>query len=148
MQASRNSQTSASDHYPCPLARRCDALPAERKPRAGLGTSHNGLQRPVAPEDLKRANERNTLLCQTESTVALENFEEIARVPSVARVAPVAKAHGQLAGTQPGSLRQAEEWMELGYNVISYSTDIGVYGSALAEEIRQARDIASRSAGT
>ena len=114
----------------------------------GLGTSHNDLQRPDAPEYLERANERNTLLCQTESTVALENLEEIAWVPSVARVARAAKAHGQFAGIQPGSVQQAGEWMELGYNAISYSTDIGIYGSALAEEIRQVRDIASRSAGT
>lgn len=143
----------------------------------GLGTSHNDFQRPDAPEYLNQANERNILLCQIESTTALENLEEIASVPGVdclwvghmdltqsmgivgqlhhpqflselARVARVAEAHGQFAGIQPGSVRQAEEWMELGYNVISYSTDIGVYSSALAEEIRQVRDIASRSTGT
>lgn len=143
----------------------------------GLGTSHNDFQRPDAPEYLQQANERNILLCQIESTTALENLEQIASVPGVdclwvghmdltqsmgivgqlhhpqflselARVARVAKAHGQVAGIQPGSVQQAKEWMELGYNVISYSTDIGVYSSALAEEIRQVRDIASRSTGT
>ena len=37
--------------------------------------------------------------------------------------------------------------MALGYKVISYGTEIGVYGSALVQGIRQACDIASRKAG-
>lgn len=142
----------------------------------GLGTSHNDFQRPSAPEYLEQANERNILLCQIESTTALANLEEIASVPGVdclwvghmdltqsmgivgqllhpeflaelARVSDVAKAHGQLAGIQPGNVQQAADWMDLGYNAISYSTDIGVYSSALAEEVSQVREAGSRGSG-
>ena len=134
----------------------------------GLGTSHNDFRRPDPSKYIEEANARNILLCQIESETALQNLEEIASVPGVdclwvghmdltqsmgivgqlrhptflaalRKVATVAKTHGQLAGIQPGDPAQATAWMNIGFNVISYSTDIGVYGAALAEQVAEVR---------
>ncbi len=134
----------------------------------GLGTAHNDFQRPDPREYIEQANERNLLLCQIESMTALENLEGIASTPGVdclwvghmdltqsmgivgefehprfiealKRVVDSTRRHGLLAGIQPGSPEQAEMWMEIGFNVISYSTDIVVYGSSLASELADVR---------
>lgn len=140
----------------------------------GLGTSHNDFIRPDAGEYMEAANRENLLICQIESTTALEDLEAIAAVPGVdclwvghmdlthsmgivgqfrnptflaalRRVASVARKRGLFAGIQPGSREQAEEWMEIGYNLISYSTDIGVYGAALAAEVAAVRALSARA---
>ena len=48
-------------------------------------------------------------------------------------VVGMAHKHGLGAGIQAGNLEQAEAWMAMGFNVISYSADIGVYISAMQE---------------
>ena len=139
----------------------------------GLGTAHNDFRRPDPVSYMKAANARNVLLCQIESETALGNLEEIAAVPGVdclwvghmdltqsmgivgqlqhpaflaalRRVTAAARARSLLAGIQPGDLQQARDWMELGFNMISYSTDIGVYGSALAGQVESLRNAAPR----
>ncbi len=137
----------------------------------GLGTAHNDFVPPDPLAYMAEANRRNLLICQIESAAALQELDEIASEPGVdclwvghmdltqslgivgqfghpeflaalRNVAVTAKAHGQFAGIQPGSLEQARFWMELGYNLISYRTDIGIYGSALAAEIDSVRHVA------
>ena len=139
----------------------------------GLGTAHNDFRRPDPVSYMKAANDRNVLLCQIESETALNNLEEIAAVPGVdclwvghmdltqsmgivgqlqhpaflsalRRVTAAARARSLLAGIQPGDLRQARDWMDLGFNMISYSTDIGVYSSALAEQVEALRSAVPR----
>ena len=134
----------------------------------GLGTAHNDFRRPDPISYMEEANSRNVLLCQIESRTALSHLDEIAAVPGVdclwvghmdltqsmgivgqlthpafiaalRRVTAAAKARGLQAGIQPGNLQQARDWMELGFNMISYSTDIGVYGSALADQVEAVR---------
>lgn len=134
----------------------------------GLGTSHNDFVRPDPVEYMTRANQSNLLICQIESVTALRDLDQIASVPGVdclwvghmdltqsmgivgqfdhpdflaaiERVARTAQGCNQLAGIQPGDLDQAKAWMETGYNMISYSTDIGVYGAALVSELDGAR---------
>ena len=134
----------------------------------GLGTSHSDFVRPDPVAYMAEANRENLLICQIESTQALENLDEIADVDGVdclwvghmdltqsmgivgqfdhpdflsalASVAQAARARGKFAGIQPGSLRQAVDWLAIGYNLISYSTDIGVYGAALASEVAEVR---------
>ena len=134
----------------------------------GLGTSHNDFVRPDALKYMAEANRGNLLICQIESTQALDNLDEIADVEGVdclwvghmdltqsmgivgelehpeflsalARVAQAARVRGKFAGIQPSSLQQAVDWLAVGYNLISYSTDIGVYGAALASEAAQVR---------
>ena len=134
----------------------------------GLGTAHNDFVRPEAAEYMAEANRQNLLICQIESTQALENLDEIADVEGVDclwvghmdltqsmgivgqlehrdflaaldRVAQAARSRGKFAGIQPGSLEQAVDWLALGYNLISYSADIAVYAGALASQVEQVR---------
>ena len=134
----------------------------------GLGTAHNDFVRPDSLKYMAEANRENLLICQIESTQALDNLDEIADVVGVdclwvghmdltqsmgivgqfdhpeflsalARVTQAARSRGKFAGIQPGSLQQAVDWLAIGYNLISYSADIGVYGAALASEVAQVR---------
>ncbi len=136
----------------------------------GLGSAHNDFVRPDSLAYMAEANRSNLLLCQIESETALRNLREIAAVPGVdclwvghmdlthsmgivgefhhprflsalRDVSVAAKERGLLAGIQPGSLAQAREWMEIGYDMVSYSTDISVYGAALAADVAAARAV-------
>jgi hypothetical protein len=60
------------------------------------------------------------------------------------QVIDAAKKHGKLAAIQPGDEKQAEEWIAMGFNVISWKTDIGVYRGALEKEIRWLRQKVAR----
>ncbi len=135
----------------------------------GLGAAHNDFVPPDDPAAyMQAANARNLLICQIESRAALDNLEAIAQTPGVdclwvghmdlthsmgivgqfrhadflaalRRVSACAKANGLFAGIQPGDLSQAAEWLHLGFDLISFSADIGVYRSALragAEALR------------
>ena len=55
------------------------------------------------------------------------------------RVVQATRKNGQAAGIQPGSLEQAREWMDIGFNMISYSADHGVYSAALRSAIGDLR---------
>ncbi len=134
----------------------------------GLGSSHNDFQRPNPKEYMYEANRNNMVICQIESTTALHNLETIAATPGVdvlwvghfdltssmgivgelknerfvealSRVAATAREHGQAAGIQPSSTEQAKEWMALGYNLISYNVDFGVYQAALKSAVEELR---------
>ena len=139
----------------------------------GLGTSHNDFVRPDPVEYMTEANRSNMLICQIESTTALRNLSRISSEPGVdclwvghmdltqsmgivgqfhhpnflaalTDVAAAAKERGQMAGIQPGNLEQASEWMEIGYDMISYSADISVYSAALVAEVEAARGLAPK----
>ena len=134
----------------------------------GLGCSHNDFERPKSREYMQAANRNNMVICQIESTTALDNLEAIASTPGVdvlwvghfdlsssmgivgelknerfvdvlTRVAETARRHGQAAGIQPSSTAQAKEWMALGYNLISYGADFGVYRAALQSAVNELR---------
>lgn len=139
----------------------------------GLGTAHNDYVPPRPADYLRAANANTTVICQIESARGLENLEAIAATPgvdvlwvghfdltqsmgivgqfqhpqfleAVARVPEVARRFGKAAGIQPGSCEQAAEWMKLGYNVISFASDIAVYRSALALAVTAVRDMEAR----
>ena len=59
------------------------------------------------------------------------------------RVVATARKHGLGAGIQPGSPAQAEEWMGMGFNTISYSGDFFLYQDAL----RQGAEVVRKLAG-
>ena len=134
----------------------------------GLGCAHNDYVRPDPVEYMAEANRDNLFLCQIESTKALENIDAIASMPGVdalwvghfdltqsmgivaqfdnplfiealQKVAAAARRHGKAAGIQPGNLERAREWMALGYNLISYGADFGVYSAALRASIEGLR---------
>ncbi|MBG99144.1 MAG: hypothetical protein CMN58_02215 [Solibacterales bacterium] len=126
----------------------------------GLGGAQNDYVRPEPMEYMSAANESNIFLCQIESTEALNELDAIASLPGVdnlwvghydlsqsmgivgqlenpvfvdtlQRVADAAKRHGKSAGIQPSTLEQARDWIGVGFNVISYNVDYGVYSTAL-----------------
>lgn len=136
----------------------------------GLGAALNDYAPPVPRDYMTAANRDNFVICQIESQKALDNLDAIASTPGVdclwvghfdltqslgivaefqnpkfldalKKVADTAKAHGQAAGIQPGSLEQAKQWIEIGYNLISFSSDTGVYRSALKSAVDGVRAI-------
>ncbi len=135
----------------------------------GLGGAHTDYKNPDPVTYFNWANTNSTVICQIESVKGLANLEEIAATPGVdilwvghfdlttsmgipgqfhnpdaiaalKRVADTAKAHGKLAGIQPGTMEQANEWLDMGYNVISWKADSGLYGNALRTEIGTLRE--------
>lgn len=136
----------------------------------GLGSAHNDYLPPKPREYMAEANRENIFLCQIESTTALENLDAIASTPGVdvlwvghfdlsqsmgivgefdhpdfvealKKVADAAKRGGGSAGIQPGTIERAREWMALGYNVISFGADAGVYRAALSKAAAEVRGI-------
>ena len=126
----------------------------------------------VTPADfMAYANDNTTIICQIESVEGMENLEAIAQTPGVdvlwvghfdltnsmgipgdfadprfhaalKRVVEVARKYGLGAGIQPGNMAQAQEWMAIGYNVISYSIDFGVYAGAMKQAVTDVRALA------
>lgn len=134
----------------------------------GLGGGLTGYRTVTPAEFLTYSNENTTIICQIESVEGVENIEAICATPGVdvvwvghfdltqsmgitaqfhderfldalRRVTRVAKVHGIGAGIQPGSVAQAREWMDLGFDVISYSTDMAVYLAAMHSAVGQVR---------
>lgn len=136
----------------------------------GLGASHNDYLPPDPVSYMREANQSHVMIAQIESTTALENLDAIAATPGIdvlwvghfdltqsmgivgqfdnpdflkamRDVAEACKRHGKGAGVQPGNLDQARAWIPLGYNVISFGADHGVYRNALKAGVEQLRGI-------
>ena len=134
----------------------------------GLGGALTGYRGVVPVEFMEYSNRNTTVICQIESVEGVENAEAIATTPGVdvlwvghfdlsqsmgipgrfsdprfldglKRVVDVCRTHNLGAGIQPGSIEQAREWMEIGFNVISYSTDMAVYLAAMTQAVGQIR---------
>ncbi len=143
--------------------------PPAGKRGVALGTAHTDYVLPTAQEYLQEANQSGVVICQIESELGVANAEAIAAVPGVdclwvghydlstnlaipaqfksdrflgalRSTVLAARKHGKLAGIQPGSPEQAEQWIAMGFNVISWSSDIGVYSGALQSAIRRLRE--------
>jgi 2-dehydro-3-deoxyglucarate aldolase/4-hydroxy-2-oxoheptanedioate aldolase len=120
------------------------------------------------PEMMQRANDETLVIVQIEKVGALDDLEEIAAIPGVDvlwpgqydlsasmgitgetahpriaeaidRVVAVAQEAGLLAGIQPTSVDQATEWIEKGFNCISYSEDMLVYLDACSRTVGELR---------
>jgi 2-dehydro-3-deoxyglucarate aldolase/4-hydroxy-2-oxoheptanedioate aldolase len=134
----------------------------------GANTDFKG----VDPEEfLSYANENTSIICQIESQAGLDHLEEIAATPGVdvlwlghfdlshsmgiaaqfehprfldalKRIADTAKKHGLAAGMGPRSLTQVQEWLEIGFNVVTYGNDVGVYKNGLTEGVAGVRKLA------
>ncbi len=140
----------------------------------GLGVSHNDFVRPDPVQYMSEANASNLLICQIESRTAVRDLERIAAEPGVdclwvghmdltqsmgvvgqlehpeflsamRDVTRVAKRRGLFAGIQPGSAEQTRQWLDIGFDLISYSSDVFLYGEALAQSISRTRRLASGS---
>lgn len=134
----------------------------------GLGVAHNDYTMPDPLSYFREANENSLVICQIESTTGMVNLDAIAAtegvdvlwvgqfdltqsmgipgqfehpdcVSALRRVASTAREAGKFAGIQPGSIEQADAWLALGYNVISWKNDISLYRNALATELAELR---------
>lgn len=134
----------------------------------GLGHAHNDYAPPDPVAYMEEANRNTTVICQIESVKGLASLDEIAGVPGVdvlwvghfdltqsmgivgqfqhprflealGDVIEAARRHGKLAGIQPGNAAQAEQWIKLGFNVISWSSDAAVYREALRGAVQKLR---------
>ncbi len=130
----------------------------------GLGGAHTDYLAPNPVAYFERANANTTIICQIESPVGLENLEAIASTPGVdilwvghfdlsqgmgipaefqnprflaalERVVATARKYGLRAGIQPSTLEQADQWLKMGFDVISWKADSGLYGGALRSEM-------------
>ena len=120
---------------------------------------------------MKYANENSSVICQIESREGLDNLEGIASVEGVdvlwvgqsdlshslgiagqfhhpsfidalKQVVDAADRHALGAAIQPGNLTQTQEWMKMGFNVISYSGDLFFYRDALTQAVTDVRKLA------
>lgn len=140
----------------------------------GLGTAHNDYVPPDPVTYFERSNDNTTVICQIESSTGLANLDEIAGTDGVdvlwvghydlsqsmgipagfddprftdalRKVVEAANRRRKLAAIQPGSMRQAEEWLRMGFHFMSWKTDIAVYRAALQQEIEEFRNLRKRS---
>lgn len=146
--------------------------PPMGKRGVGLGGAHTDYKNPDPVQYFEFANQNSTVICQIESTKGLDNLEAIAATPGVdvlwvghfdlttsmgipgqfgnpkaieamQRVSDVARKFHKLAGIQPGSLEQADGWLKMGYNAISWKADSALYGNALRTEVGALRQRAT-----
>jgi 2-dehydro-3-deoxyglucarate aldolase/4-hydroxy-2-oxoheptanedioate aldolase len=142
--------------------------PAGRRGVA-LGTAHTDYLMPDPASYYAESNANNVVICQIESGTGVDNAAAIAATPGVdclwvghydlstalgipgqfghdrfvsalRTVVEAGREHGKLLGIQPGSWEQAEEWIGIGFNVISWSADIGVYRAALQSAVKRLRE--------
>lgn len=136
-----------------------------------FGNAHTDFRSVVPSEAMNSANQNTTIICQIESVEGISNLEEIASTPGVdvlwvghfdltnsqgipgqfhnpifldamKRVVETCRKYGLAAGIQPGNLTQVKEWMEMGFNVISYSADFFVYLDAMKQGVDGVRALA------
>ena len=136
----------------------------------GLGTAHTDYTVPDPPTYFRESNHNSVVICQIESPTGVLNCEAIAAVPgvdvlwvghfdltqsmgipgdfqhpeflaSLRRVTAAARGAGLRAGIQPGSLDQARQWRDLGFDVFSWSADSAVYRQALVAGVDQLRQL-------
>lgn len=138
----------------------------------GIGTANTDYQ-PVDPESfMTYANDNTTVILQIESQEGLNNLERIASTPGVdvlwvghfdlshsmgiagqfehprfvdalSIVVDAAKKHGLVACIQPSSPAQAQEWLGIGFNAISYGADLSFYPDALGQAVTDVRRLIS-----
>lgn len=140
----------------------------------GFGLAHNDFMMPKAEDYIEQINASSVVICQIESETGVKNSEAIAATPGVdclwighfdlsvsmgipaqfhherflealRTVVASAKKHGRTLGIQPGSPEQADEWMALGFNVMSWGADVAVYRSALQAAVKRLREKSARA---
>jgi 2-dehydro-3-deoxyglucarate aldolase/4-hydroxy-2-oxoheptanedioate aldolase len=142
--------------------------PPMGKRGVGIGGAHTDYLGPDPVAYFREANDSSVVICQIESPVGLSNLDAIASTAGVdvlwvghmdlstamgipgqfqtpafldalGAVVNAAREHGKLAGIQPGTADQAAQWIEIGYNVISWKADTALYSGALRREIADLR---------
>ncbi len=128
----------------------------------GLGGSATAYVSGDVKEQMHALNTQTAIICQIESREALEELDAIASVPGVdvmwvgqadlsqslgipgefdnsefldalREVVDCCERHGLGAGIQPNSPEQCKDWIDLGFNIVSYSVDTALFTDALTE---------------
>jgi 2-keto-3-deoxy-L-rhamnonate aldolase RhmA len=143
----------------------------------GLGTAHTDYLVPSDPAAyFAEANEATAVICQIESVEGLGNLDAIAATDGVdvlwvghydlsvsmglagefqhpdflaalKKVTAAANSHGKAAAAQPGSVTLAEQWLDMGFNVISWGADMALYRRCLTREVQALRESIARPRG-
>jgi 2-dehydro-3-deoxyglucarate aldolase/4-hydroxy-2-oxoheptanedioate aldolase len=142
-----------------------------------LGLAQSDFKRVDAMEFMEFSNRNTTIICQIESPQGVDNLEAIASVPgldvlwvghfdlsqtlgilgqfshetflgALRQIVAAAKKHGLAMGGQPRSLAQAGEWVTMGFDVISFSSDVNVYRDAMSAAVEGVSKLNTREATT
>lgn len=134
----------------------------------GLGSAHTDFVVPDPVTYFNESNASTVVICQIESQLGVANADAIAATPGVdnlwvghfdlsqsmgipgqfqhpdflanlRKVVDAANKHGRRLGIQPGNQAMLDQWLEIGFNVISWSVDSAVYSAALAEGVQLVR---------
>jgi 2-dehydro-3-deoxyglucarate aldolase/4-hydroxy-2-oxoheptanedioate aldolase len=134
-----------------------------------LGTAHTDYVMPDAADYFKECNDSSVVICQIESELGVTNARAIAATPGVDvlwvghydltqslgipaqfhhekflramhTVVAAGREHGKALGLQPGTPEQADEWIRMGFNAISWSSDVGLYRSSLQAGVNHLRE--------
>jgi len=131
----------------------------------GLGTAHTDFLNPDPASYFQEANENTTIIAMIESPRGVANADAIAATPGVdvlwvghfdltqamgipgqfrhadfldaiGKVVSAARTHGKVAGINPRSHEQADEWVAAGFRAISWCNDVTVYRDALSVAVQ------------
>lgn len=143
----------------------------------GLGSAHTDFLSVDPPAYFREANENTTIIAMIESPRGVANAEAIAAMPgidvlwvghfdltqamgipaqfhhpdfldAIRKVIAATRKHGKVAGINPTSPEQAEEWIAAGFNAISWGNDSTIYRNALSSAIQTLRRRVSAAAGS
>ena len=147
----------------------CKYAPLGRRGVA-LGGAHNDFRMPDPAEYFRYANDNTTVITMIESPIGVANVDAIAATPGVEvlwvghydltqamgipaqfqhpdflaaldAVIAAARRHGKQAGIQPGRVEDAQQWRQIGFNVLSWGIDYAVYRAALVSGVSEVRNI-------
>lgn len=143
----------------------------------GLGSAHTDFTAPDPATYFREANQNTTVIAMIESPRGVANADAIARTQGVdvlwvghfdltqamgipaefqhrdfldalGKVIAAARQHGKVAGINPRSTEQADEWIAMGFNAISLGNDVTIYRTALASAIQSLRRRVAEEAGS
>lgn len=143
--------------------------PPEGRRGAMFGGAHDDYSSLTVPEIIGGAHDRTMVCVLIESAKGVANVEEIMSVPGVDvahlghgdlslslevpgqtdhptmqagidRILAACEQHNKAAACLAGSVEIGQDWVRRGFRMVSYSYDIGLLTSALAEGIEQIRD--------
>ena len=133
-----------------------------------FGGESSDFKRVDGQQHVQESNENITVVCMIESPEGVEDLEGIAGTPgvdalwvghwdltnfmgipgafddqrfkdAVKKVVDAAKRHGIAAAIQPADTSQLRDFLDLGFNVISYGSDFNLYQEALTQGVATVR---------
>ena len=140
----------------------------------GLGSAHTDYINPDPATYFREANENTTVIAMIESPIGVANADAIASTPgidvlwvghfdltqtmgipaqfhhadfieSISEVIAATSKHGKVAGINPRTPEQADEWIGAGFTAISWGNDVSVYLGALSTAVQSLRSSVAQS---